>query len=259
MNSSNNSRYRWHDPASHRKLQAHWLNTIVLSHPSRLALCLLILLLPFSLTQSREQSARPGINRHYENPNWQQWVNTFERSGREVYDKRHVIVAASAVQPGMTVADIGAGTGLFTGLFSQAVAPTGTVYAVDISETFIENILRSSRERGLANVRGIVNSPRDAGLPADSIDLAFITATYHHFEYPMSMLTSIHRALRDDGRMIIIDFRRQPRVSTDWVMGHVRGDKALVINEVQDAGFRLVDDRALLQTNYFLLFKKALQ
>ncbi len=227
--------------------------------PSRFALVLLVLLLSFSSVQAAEQSVRPGVNRQYENPNWQQWINTFERSGREVYDKRHAIVAASAVQPGMSVADIGAGTGLFTRLFAEAVTPTGTVYAVDISEPFIENILRSSREQGLANVLGIVNTPRDTGLPADSIDLAFITATYHHFEYPASMLASIYRALHRDGRLIIIDFRRDPHVSSRWVMGHVRGDKTLVIEEVQAAGFRLVDDKPLLQSNYFLLFEKALQ
>ena len=226
---------------------------------SGFALYLLVLLLSFSLAQAREQSARPGVNRQYENPNWQQWVNTFERSGREVYDRRHAIVAASKVQTGMSVADIGAGTGLFTSLFATAVAPTGIVYAVDISETFIENILRRSGEQGLVNIQGIVNTPTDTGLSADSIDLAFITATYHHFEYPMSMLASIHRTLRRDGRLIIIDFRRDPRVSNNWVMGHVRGNKALVIQEVQAAGFRLVDDKPLLQTNYFLLFKKAVR
>jgi predicted methyltransferase len=231
---------------------------MAMSRPSCFVL-VMIVLLSFSSVHAGEQSVRPGVNRQYENPNWQQWVNTFERSGREVYDKRHAIVAASAVQPGMSVADIGAGTGLFTRLFAEAVTPTGTVYAVDISESFIENILRSSREQGLANVQGIINTPRDAGLPADSIDLAFITDTYHHFEYPASMLASIHSALHRDGRLIIIDFRRDPRVSSRWVMGHVRGNKALVIGEVQAAGFRLVDDKPLLQTNYFLLFEKALQ
>ncbi|HAJ92458.1 MAG TPA: SAM-dependent methyltransferase, partial [Gammaproteobacteria bacterium] len=71
----------------------------------------------------------------------------------------------------MAVADIGAGTGLFTRLFLSAVEPGGTVYAIDISSTFIENILRSCREQGLSNVKGIVNSQTDIGLPANSINL----------------------------------------------------------------------------------------
>ena len=224
--------------------------------PIQIIFLLCGLLLVFSAA-AQEQSIRPGINRHFEDPDWQQWVNTFERPGREVYDQRHAIVAASKVRPGMTVADIGAGTGLFTRLFASAVEPKGSVYAIDIASTFIDNILRTCREQGLSNVTGIVNTPVDIGLPADSIDLAFITDTYHHFEYPQQTLASIHQALRSDGRVIIIDFRRDPRISSKWVMGHVRSNKAQVIQEIQAAGFRLVDDKPLLRTNYFLEFVKS--
>jgi ubiquinone/menaquinone biosynthesis C-methylase UbiE len=205
---------------------------------------------------AQEQSVRPGINDHFRDPDWQQWVNAFERPGREVYDQRQAIVAASQARPGMDIADIGAGTGLFTRLFAAAVEPGGTVYAVDIASSFIDNILRTSREQGLSNVTGIVNTPTNTGLPAGSIDLAFITDTYHHFEYPQQMLASIEQALRSDGRIIIIDFRRDPRISSNWVMGHVRGNKAQVIEELQAAGFQLVDDKPLLRTNYFLEFAR---
>jgi predicted methyltransferase len=157
----------------------------------------------------------------------------------------------------MTVADIGAGTGLFTRLFAPAVEPGGTVYAIDIASTFIDNILRTCREQGLSNVTGIVNTPTDIGLAANAIDLAFIADTYHHFEYPQPTLASIHQALRSEGRVIIIDFRRDPRISSNWVMGHVRGNKAQVIQEMQAAGFRLVDDKPLMRTNYFLEFVKS--
>jgi ubiquinone/menaquinone biosynthesis C-methylase UbiE len=229
------------------------MNTV--QRPARLILLLSSLLLVFAAA-AQEQSVRPGINRHFMDPDWQQWVNTFERPGREVYDKRHAIVDASEVAAGMNVADIGAGTGLFTRLFAAAVEPDGQVYAIDISRTFIENILRTCREQGLSNVTGIVNTPTDIGLPANSIDLAFIADTYHHFEYPQQTLASIHRALRSDGRLIIIDFRRDPRTSSHWVMTHVRGNKARVTGEVEAAGFRLVDDKPLMKTNYFLEFSK---
>ena len=223
--------------------------------PAGIFLLLSGLLLAFAAT-AQEQSVRPGINRHFMDPDWQRWVNTFERPGREVYDKRHAIIAASRARPGMDVADIGAGTGLFTRLFAPAVEPGGTVYAIDISGTFVDNVLRTSREQGFTNVTGIVNTPTDIGLPANAIDLAFITDTYHHFEYPQQTLASIHQALRSDGRLIIIDFRRDPRISSDWVMGHVRGNKTRVIAEVASAGFRLVDDKPLMRTNYFLEFVK---
>jgi len=238
-------------------LQVAMLQVMKTEHGCTSLILLLSGLLLVLSAAAQEQSVRPGINRHLIDPDWQQWVNAFERPGREVYDRRHAIVAASMVRPGMTIADIGAGTGLFTRLFAAAVEPGGRVYAIDISRTFIDNILRTCREQGLTNVTGIVNTPTDIGLPADAIDLAFITDTYHHFEYPQQTLASIHQALRSKGRMIIIDFRRDPRVSSNWVMGHVRSNQDQVIREVQSAGFRLVDDKPLMRTNYFLEFRKS--
>ena len=222
---------------------------------TRVILLLSCLLLVFAAA-AQEQNVRPGINRYFMDPDWQQWVNTFERPGREVYDKRHAILAASSVDAGMDVADIGAGTGLFTRLFAAAVEPGGQVYAIDISATFVDNILRTCREQGLSNVTGIVNTPTDIRLPGNAIDLAFITDTYHHFEYPQQTLASIHQALRSNGRLIIIDFRRDPGISSNWVMGHVRGSKVQVIEEIEAAGFRLVDDKPLMRNNYFLEFSK---
>jgi ubiquinone/menaquinone biosynthesis C-methylase UbiE len=221
-----------------------------------LAYGLFSILIAASVSYAEEQNIRPGINRYYENPDWQQWVNTFERSGREVYDKRHAIVDATGIGPGMDVADIGAGTGLFTRLFAERVGPQGRVYAVDISRPFIENILRTSREMGFLNVEGVVNGHKDVSLPPESIDLAFLVDTYHHFEYPASMLSSIHRSLRPGARLIVIDFRRDPRHSSRWVMGHVRAGREAVIDEITRAGFRLIEDKALLRTNYYLVFSR---
>ncbi len=216
--------------------------------------CSLMLLTP--LLPAEEQAVSPDINSYFQNPDWQQWVNTFERTGREVFDKRHAIVAASGVKAGMVVADIGAGTGLFTRLFADRVGPAGKVYAIDISRPFIENILRTSREQGLVNVVGIVNSDKKISLPADAIDIAFLVDTYHHFEYPVSMLASIRKSLRTGGSLIIIDFRRDPHRSSNWIMGHVRAGKDAVIDEVTKAGFRLIADKPLLRTNYYLVFRK---
>jgi len=226
-------------------------------HPAARFTLWLFCLLLFAPLQAQEQSVNPGINRNYQHPDWRQWVQTFENPRREVYAKRKAIVAASDVRPGMIVADIGAGTGLFTRLFASEVAPTGKVYAVDIAGTFVENIVRTCQEQGLGNVEGIVNTPRETGLPDDSIDLAFVTNTYHHFEYPQSMLASIHRALRRDGRLIVIDFRRDPRVNSPWVVGHVRANEDTVEREIRAAGFRLVADKPVLRSNYFLVFEKA--
>ncbi len=228
---------------------------LFLRSPGLLAVALLAALA--APLNADEPSVAPGINRYYENPNWQQWVYAFERPGREIYERRKDIVAATGIKPGMVVADIGAGTGLFTRLFAHEVGPQGKVYAVDISQTFVRNIMRTARAQGLDNVEGVVNSPKEVSLPKESIDIAFICDTYHHFEYPKSMMKSVRRALRPGGRLIVVDFRRIPGRSSPWVMGHVRAGEDAVIREIQAREFRFVEEKPLLRTNYYLVFEKA--
>ncbi|MGD8853844.1 MAG: methyltransferase domain-containing protein [Gammaproteobacteria bacterium] len=214
-----------------------------------------ILAVPTGYAQKRAVPA--PINRPFVDPDFDAWRRRFERPGREIYDRRHHIVVATGVQPGMTVADIGAGTGLFTRLFSTAVGESGRVYAVDISPAFVDNILRISRELGQRNVEGIVNSPTDVMLSPDSVDLAFICDTYHHFEHAEATMKSILRALKPDGSVVVIDFRKIPGLSSPWVMSHVRAGEARVVREIEAAGFRLVEDRDFLRSNYFLRFSVA--
>ncbi|MCB1863909.1 MAG: methyltransferase domain-containing protein [Chromatiales bacterium] len=202
-----------------------------------------------------EQSVRPGVNRNYENPDFEAWAARFEQPQRELYARRADVLAASRVRPGMAVADIGAGTGLYTREFAAAVGPSGTVYAVDIARSFLDGIERLNRERGITNVRTVLNNPRSVELPEQSIDLAFVAATYHHFEYPQSTLASIRQALRPRGQLIVIDFRKAPGVSSPWVMQHVRGDQRQTVAEIEAAGFELVEDLLLLRENFFLRFR----
>jgi predicted methyltransferase len=206
------------------------------------------------IADTPEQGSRAEINRPFADPEFELWQLRFERPGREIYDRRHQIVTATGLRPGMAVADIGAGTGLFTRLFSNAVGETGKVYAVDISPVFIDNILRISRRMQQRNVTGVVNSPTDVMLPHQSLDLVFICDTYHHFEHPDATMSSIRRALKPGGSVIVIDFRKIPGFSTPWVMGHVRANEATVVREIEASGFRLVQDLDFLSRNYFLRF-----
>lgn len=208
-----------------------------------------------ALSAHAQTGADPAINRPYIEPQHEEWVERFERPGRELYDRREEIVARLKLKPGMSVADVGAGTGLFARLFAQAVKP-GRVYAVDIAKNFVDTIVRDARARGLTNIVGVVNDQTGAGLPKASIDVAFLADTYHHFERPQAMLRSIHAALRPGGRLAVIDFKREPGKSSAWVMGHVRADQATVVKEIEAGGFELVREEDLLRENYFLVFSR---
>lgn len=205
---------------------------------------------------AEEQNVNPGINRYYYDAQFMQWLETFENPGREVFDKKDIILRAAKIKPGMRIADIGAGTGLYSIAFGQQVGEKGLVYAIDIAKNFVNNIELRAQQEGLKNIKGIVNNQKDIGLEQNSIDMAFICATYHHFEYPLSTLNAVYKALGSDGKLIIIDFKRDPHVSTSWVMNHVRANKEKVIKEVESVGFKLIADKNILERNFYLSFSK---
>lgn len=202
------------------------------------------------------RAVSPEINAYYHDADPERWATVFERPGRELFDRRDQIVAALELRQGMAVADVGAGTGLFTMLIAADVGSDGRVYAVDISRPFVEAIRQRAAEAGLDQVIPVVNAQRDVALPAASVDLIFLADTYHHFEYPHLMLKSMFAALRPGGTLALIDFRRLPGLSSNWIMSHVRAGRTRVIAEVEAAGFELIDEPLQLQGNYFLRFRR---
>jgi ubiquinone/menaquinone biosynthesis C-methylase UbiE len=204
-----------------------------------------------------QPGARPDINAPFlVNPDVARWNRAFAREDREVYAKRNEILAAAAVKPGMSVADIGAGTGLFTMMFSEAVKPGGRVYAVDISQAFIDYIRQTAQARKRDNITAIVNDGTEVPLPEASVDLVFMSDVYHHFEHPAETLLSIRKALRPGGRMVVVDYERIPGVTPPQRLEHVRLDKQTAIREIGEAGFRFVVEKKLMRENYFLVFQR---
>jgi predicted methyltransferase len=205
-----------------------------------------------------EEGAKPEINRPYVvDTDVARWNKSFENERREVYVKRDEIVAASGVKPGMTVADIGAGTGLFTMLFADAVKPGGNVVAVDISPAFVEYIQQTAKKRRVRNVTAVLTDGVDVPLPEASVDLAYLSDVYHHFEHPAETLASIRKVLKPGGRMVVVDYERIPGVTPAARMEHLRLDKKTAISEIEAAGFSLVGEkRKLMRQNYFVVFTR---
>jgi predicted methyltransferase len=224
---------------------------------SRTLLVTALVLLPISTLLAQQKSVNPGINKTFETPVVSEFVERFEKEGRDAFDHRNEIVAALGLKPRMVVADVGAGTGLFTRLFSRAVGESGKVYAVDISDEFVEHIEKTAREQKVKNIVGVVCMPDSVALPPASIDLAFICDTYHHFEYPHKTMRSIHKALRPKGQVVLIDFHRVEGKTSDWIMSHVRAGQEVFAKEITEAGFKQVEEKKdLLNESYFLRFVK---
>jgi ubiquinone/menaquinone biosynthesis C-methylase UbiE len=206
----------------------------------------------------QETSVRPGINDAYRNADVDQWVDRLEADDRAIYKYRHAIVAALALEPGMEVADIGAGTGFLTLLIAAAVGPEGRVFAQDVVPEFVEHIATAAKKEGLTNVTTILGDQKSTRLAPGSIDLALISDVYHHFEFPQPMLESLHAALREGGRLVVIDFERVEGVSTSFAIEHVRAGKGTVTDEIKNGGFELVREVPLMEREgqYYMEFRR---
>jgi ubiquinone/menaquinone biosynthesis C-methylase UbiE len=218
-----------------------------------------ILLLFIATAFAQEKSVKPGINDKFLDPalKAEEWTEKFETESREIFHQRNEIIASVGLKPGMKVADVGAATGLFTLPFANAVGVEGKVYAVEIAKNFLTHIRARAEKAGAVNVEAVLCTERSVGLPESSIDLAFICDTYHHFEYPQASLASLHKALKPGGELVVIDFKRIPGESSEFVMGHVRAGQEVFEAEITAAGFEKVGEvKDVLKENYFARFRR---
>lgn len=209
-----------------------------------------------SITRAQEESLKPGINAAFENPNPEIWINRFEIESRVIYKNREAIIGALGLREGMDVADVGAGTGFFSLMLAEEVGPDGKIYAVDISDEFIELIAERAEEAGRENIETVLCDSVSTKLDPTSVDLVFVCDTYHHFEFPYRTLDSIFQALRPGGKLVIVDFERIVGKSTDWILGHVRCGKGQVTDEVKNAGFEFSEEIPLMEEQYIRVFVK---
>jgi tRNA A58 N-methylase Trm61 len=225
------------------------------------AICFLWITVDYSSGQNdsaTEKNARPGINKDFLNPdlNADKFIERFEKEGREIYDHRQKILDAVKIKPGTRVADIGAGTGLFTMLFANIVGQGGKVFAVEITQKFTEYIDKRAKEAGLTQIQTVLCTERSVELPSGSIDLAFLCDVYHHFEYPQSSMESIHRALKADGELVLVEFKRIPGETPEKLLKHVRAGQEVFTAEIEAVGFKKVEEQKFLKQNYFVRFRK---
>jgi ubiquinone/menaquinone biosynthesis C-methylase UbiE len=225
----------------------------------RLVAVLGICLLALAAGTAQEKSVKPGINQPFEKPDLKDFLKKFEGESREIAANVKEIVAACKIKPGMAVADVGAGTGLFTRKFATEVGAKGKVFAVDISPTFLRHIEKTCADAKIENVQTVLCDQFSTKLPKNSVDLVFICDTYHHFEFPERTLQSLHDALRPGGKLLLIDFQRIEGKSSDWTLGHVRAGKEVFVREVTAAGFQALGEEDLLKENYFVRFAKVEQ
>lgn len=199
----------------------------------------------------------PAYGEEEENP--EVFLDSMEVGSRELYAAREAVLAAAKIPPGARVADIGAGTGLYSLMFANAVGPAGVVYAVDIEPRFLKLIGQRAADLDVGNVVAVLGRDEDVTLPPSSVDVVFIADTYHYFSDRAAIMATIQDALAEGGRLIILDYSLDETQENDPERAHVRFGKAGLLNEVQSFGFRLIEEPSVEGLNdiYMVVFEKA--
>jgi len=130
-----------------------------------------------------------------------------ERPERVYEEQPERVLAALDFKSGMTVADVGAGSGYYSWRMAERVGTGGSVYAVDIQPEMVEILKRHMSLRGVTNVKAVLGSATDPRLPEAKLDLVLMVDVYHEFEYPYEMLAAIVRSLKPGGRLAFVEYR----------------------------------------------------
>lgn len=179
------------------------------------------------------------------------WVKMFEDPARDEWQKPAEAVAAMSLKPGDVVADIGAGTGYFTRHLAVAVAPGGKAIGLDIEQSMVDYMREDAEKLGIKNYEARVVKTDDPELEPRSVDVVFLCNTYHHIENRVEYFRKVSKSLKAGGRVISIDFYK------DSDFGPPRDHKLakeIVLNEMKQAGYRLLKSHDLLPQQYFLEF-----
>lgn len=188
--------------------------------------------------------------------NLELWLERLEVGSRELYSARASVVEALKLKRGARVADIGAGTGLYTLLFAEQVGADGVIYAVDIEPRFLSLINQRADDLGLDNVVSVLSREDSITLPPNSVDVVFICDTYHYFEAPEAVMRTVFSALRPGGALFVIDYDLKSGEVPEPDKRHVYAGREGVAAAIEAVGFRFAEvvETAGLSENYMLRF-----
>jgi predicted methyltransferase len=161
------------------------------------------------------------------------WVAEFDDPARDAWQRPDEVVASLRIVPGMTVADVGAGTGYFEGRLSRAVGASGVVLAVDIEPDMVRHLGERAQREQLSNVKPLLAKGDDPGLAPASVDRVLIVDTWHHIPERAAYAAKLRAALKPGGQVAIVDFTE---TAEHGPPRHHRLPPAQVLAELRAAG-----------------------
>jgi SAM-dependent methyltransferase len=216
---------------------------------------LLVLAPAFQAPAAVSQATHPLTGRHIANVMGFRGADWLERPERESEENVEGALDAIGLRPGMTVAEVGAGTGYVALRMAKRVGPGGKVYANDLQPEMLSLLRDNATKVGIANVQTVLGSETDPKLPPGQIDLIILVDVYHEFSQPQKMLQGIRRALKPDGRLVQLEYRKEdPNVP---ILPDHKMSVAEAKTEVEAEGFKLEPVIETLPRQHILIYTKA--
>ena len=176
------------------------------------------------------------------------------RDSREAEEQPEAMLDALKIQPGATVADIGAGAGYTSLRLARRVGPGGTVLATDIQPQMLAMLRENARAVGVKNIKPVRATQTDVNLPDSGVDLAIMVDVYHEASNPDALLAGLKKALKPGGRLVLIEYRGEdPNVP---IKPEHKMTLDQVRKELEPQGFRFVESLEFLPWQHIIVFEK---
>jgi len=180
-----------------------------------------------------------------------------ERPEREHEENPDLALDALDIRAGMVVADVGAGTGYMSLRLAQRVGPSGKVYANDLQPEMLRRLRENAAKARIANIETVLGQETDPKLPVGRMDLVLLVDVYHEFSEPQRMLRKIREALKPDGRLALLEYRKEdPSIP-------IRPEHKMSVSEVRTEleaeGFHLNPPIETLPRQHILVLTKAVE
>lgn len=199
--------------------------------------------------EHRAHAGHHGGGMHHRFEDAEQWAKVFDDPKRDEWQQPEKVIAALELQPAMTVADIGAGTGYFAMRLGRAV-PQGKVIATDLEQSMVDYMRERAAKERLANVEARQTQPDDPQLGERTVDRVLVVDVWHHLGDRAAYAKKLAAALRDGGRVMVVDFK------LDATMGPPKQHRLApetIIADLQAAGLDAVVAPVELREQYIVV------
>ena len=219
-----------------------------LTQPLLQRVCAVLVALAIAVTAAAQ--ARPSHGVLFEPEN----LGLLEGPDRDLWQLPGQIMDALGIAERSVVADIGAGGGWFTIRLARRVGPNGIVYAEDIQRQMLEATGKRVAREGLSNVRTVLGTSEDPRLPANVLDAVLMVDTYHELENAVVLLRAIAKALKPQGRVGVVDFKKDGLGPGPALED--RPDPDQIVRDAEAAGLTLVRRETSLPYQFLLVFTR---